>query len=104
MALSTLSTAALLACAFILYRITTNYFARRRFREFAKQNGCEEPPDATPPFPGGWRTLWRLVYANTSSTGSTTRIMQAFTHYVYVQTFEENRRRRSGRHHRGGLC
>jgi hypothetical protein len=104
MALSTLSTAALLVGFFILYRITTNFFARRRFREFAKQHGCEEPPDSTPPFPYGWRTLWRLVYANTSFRASRFCVMQAFTHYVYVQTFEENRRRRSGRHHRGGPC
>jgi hypothetical protein len=61
MAPSTLSTIALLFGVLILYRITTDFFARRRFREFARQHGCEEPHDATPPFPGGWRFLWRLL-------------------------------------------
>lgn len=67
MAPSSLTTLALLAGLYILYRSLSSLLARRRFHAFAKQNGCEAPHDATGPFPYGWSGMRRMM--NAKKTG-----------------------------------
>lgn len=63
MAPSSLTTLALLASIYIFYRTASSFLARRRFRTFAKQNGCDEPYDASGPFPYGWAGMRRVINA-----------------------------------------
>lgn len=60
--LSTLQTVFLLATVFITYRLIKSLVTGRRFRQLAKQQGCEEPLDDSGSFPYGWRTIHRMMY------------------------------------------
>jgi hypothetical protein len=61
MAPSTLPTLALLAISYTIYRLIYTFITGRRFRAFAKQQGCEEPLDDSGSFPYGWTTIWRMM-------------------------------------------
>lgn len=63
MAPSSLTTLVLLTGFYILYRTASSFLARRRFRTFAQQNGCDEPYDASGPFPYGWAGMRRVINA-----------------------------------------
>jgi hypothetical protein len=58
---STLQAIALLATTYITYRLIKALITGRRFRAFAKQQGCEEPLDDSGSFPYGWRTIHRMM-------------------------------------------
>jgi hypothetical protein len=60
--LSTLQNVALLATVFITYRLIKSLITGRRFRQFAKQQGCEEPLDDSGSFPYGWKTIHRMMW------------------------------------------
>lgn len=60
--LSTLQTLALLATSYIAYSLIKALITGRRFRQFAKQQGCEEPLDDSGSFPYGWKTIHRMMY------------------------------------------
>jgi hypothetical protein len=96
MAPSTLSTIALLASLYIAYRITNNFLARRRLREFAKQHGCKEPLDTSGSWPYGWSTLWRLTCVMINIF----KILSLVIAH-HVQAHEDDGRRRAGRHPAG---
>jgi len=61
MAPSTLPTLALLTISYITYRLIYAFITGRRFRAFAKQQGCEEPLDDSGSFPYGWSTIYRMM-------------------------------------------
>lgn len=66
MATLSLSNVAIVILAYIAYRVTSGAITQRRFRAFAKQQGCEEPLDVTGPFPYGWLTLRRVLCVDTA--------------------------------------
>ena len=61
----TLLNAGLLLTAYLVYRVAARIVRNRQFKHFAKDNGCEEPFDATGPWPYTGK-LMRMMYVSGS--------------------------------------